>query len=356
MVRERREGVNGQRIGKPPGMADDVRTAGPDKPTDMPKRSWGSTLKRTFKEFSDDHLTDWAAALTYYAVLSLFPALIALVSILGLAVDKATITRVLEDTLSSIGPQSAINTFKGPINQVTGNTGTTGILLIVGILTSLWSASGYIGAFFRASNAIYERDEGRPFYHLRPLQLFVTLILELMAALVVVALIVSGPVAKSIGNAIGIGNTAVTVFNIAKWPAMLLVVMVMLALLYYWAPNAKQPKFRWISPGSVVAVVIWVIASALFALYVSHFNSYNKTYGTLGGVVAFLVWMWITNLAILFGAELNAETERGRELEAGIPGSDRDIQLPYRKQPKDAPPRPEDEAAGRFERSGQPSR
>ena len=336
-------------------MARDVRAGGPDAPTDLDRRSWMATLKRTFKEFSDDNLTDRAAALTYYAVLSLFPALIALVSILGLAVDKSTITRVLEDTLSSIGPSSAIDTFKKPINEVTGRTGTTGILLVLGILTSLWSASGYIGAFFRASNAVYERDEGRPFYRLRPLQLLITLILELTTALVVVALIVSGPLATSLGNAIGIGDTALTVFNIAKWPAMLLVVMVMLAVLYYWAPNARQPKFKWITPGSLLAVVVWVIASAAFAFYVSHFNSYNKTYGTLGGVVAFLVWLWLTNIAVLLGAELNAEVERGRELAAGVPGAEDDIQLPYRKRPKDAPPRPEDEAAGRFERSGQTS-
>jgi membrane protein len=314
-----------------------------------------ATLKRTFSEFKDDNLTDWAAALTYYAVLSLFPALIALVSILGLAVDKATITRVLEDTLSSIGPSSAIDTFKKPINEVTGNSGTTGILLVVGVLTALWSASGYIGAFFRASNAIYERDEGRPFYRLRPLQLLVTLLLELMTALVVVALIVSGPLASSIGKAIGIGDTGLTIFNIAKWPAMLVVVMVMLAILYYWAPNAKQPKFKWITPGSLLAVVVWVIASAAFAFYVANFNSYNKTYGTLGGVVAFLVWLWLTNIAFLLGAELNAEVERGRELAAGVPGAEEDIQLPYRKRPKDAPPRPEDEAAAELERSGHSS-
>jgi membrane protein len=315
----------------------------------MPKHSWGPTLKRTFKEFKEDNVTDWAAALTYYAVLSLFPALIALVSILGLVVDKATITRVLEQTLAQIGPSSAIKTFQGPINQVTGNSGTAGVLLIVGIAAALWSASGYIGAFMRASNAIYERAEGRPFYRLRPLQLFVTLILVLMAALVVLALIVSGPLASSIGNAIGIGSTAVTVWNIAKWPAMLVVVMVMLAILYYFSPNARQPKFKWITPGSVLAVVVWVIASAAFAFYVANFGSYNKTYGTLGGVIAFLVWMWITNIAVLLGAELNAEVERGRELAAGIPGAEDDIQLPYRRRPKHAPPRPEE--AGRFTRS-----
>jgi membrane protein len=317
-------------------MASDVRTAGPDDPTDLPKRQWTGTLKRTFREFKEDNLTDWAAALTYYAVLALFPAVIALVSILGVAVDRATITRVLTETISAIGPSSAVDTFRTPIEQVTGNRSTAGIMLIVGLATALWSASGYIGAFMRAANAIYERREGRGFFKLRPVQLLVTLILVLMAALVVLALVVSGPVAESIGGAIGLGDTAVTLFDIAKWPVLLVVVMVMLAILYYASPNAKQPGFRWISPGSVVAVVVWVIASALFAFYVATFASYNKTYGALAGVVVFLVWMWITNLAVLFGAELNAEVERGRELEAGVPGADEAIQLPYRAAPKGA--------------------
>jgi membrane protein len=325
-------------------MASDVRTVGPDAPTDLPKRHWLGTLKRTVKEFKHDNLTDWGAALTYYAVLSLFPAIIALVSILGIVVDRATITRVLTDTISSIGPASAVDTFKKPIEQVTGNSGTAGIMLIVGLALALWSASGYIGAFMRASNAIYERDEGRPFYKLRPIQLAVTLVLVLIAALVVLSLILTGPIAKSIGDAVGLGATAVTVWNIAKWPVMLVVMMVGLAILYYWAPNAKQPKFRWISPGSVLAVVVWVVASALFALYVAKFSSYNKTYGALGGVVVFLVWLWITNLAILFGAELNAETERSREMTAGVPGAADDIQLPYRGVPDG------EEQRGRFER------
>jgi membrane protein len=325
-------------------MASDVRTAGPDAPTDLSKRSWKATLKRTFSEFKDDNLTDWAAALTYYGVLALFPAVIALVSILGLVIDKATITKVLTDTISQLGPSSAVNTFKGPINQVTGNQSTAGVMLIVGLATALWSASSYIGAFMRASNAIYERQEGRGFFKLRPVQLFVTLILVLMSALVVLALVVSGPVAQAIGNAVGLGSMAVTVFDIAKWPAMLIVVMVMLAILYYASPNAKQPSFKWISPGSVVAVVIWVLASAAFALYVTKFASYNKTYGALAGVVVFLVWMWITNLAVLFGAELNAEVERGREIAAGVPGAHEDIQLPYRGVPDG------EEQRGRFER------
>jgi len=308
-------------------------TKSPDAPTDLPKRSWMDTLKRTFREFKEDNLTDWAAALTYYSVLSIFPALIALISIVGLVADPATITRVLTDTISQLGPSSAVETFKGPIESITANSGTAGLGLILGLAGALWTASGYVGAFMRASNAIYEIEEGRPFWKLRPLQIFVTLILELMLAIVVLGLIVSGPLATAIGNAVGVGDTALTLFNIAKWPVLLVIVAIMLAVLYYASPNAKLPGFKWISPGSVLAVVIWIIASAAFAFYVANFGSYDKTYGALGGVITFLVWMWITNLAVLFGAELNAELERSRELEAGEPAEET-IQLPPRTAPK----------------------
>jgi membrane protein len=311
----------------------------PEEPTDLPKRSWIAALRRTFYEFKDDNLTDWAAALTYYAVLSVFPALIALVSMIGLIADPATITRVLTDTVSSLGPKSAVDTFKGPIASITSNQSRAGIGLIVGLAGALWTASGYVGAFMRASNAVYEIEEGRPFYKLRPLQILVTLVLELMLALVVLGLIVSGPLATALGQAVGLGDTAITVFNIVKWPVLLAIVAVMLAILYYTAPNAKLPGFRWISPGSVLAVVVWIVASGLFAFYVANFGSYDKTYGTLAGVVTFLVWMWLTNLAVLFGVELNAELERSRELAAGEPAHEQ-IQLPPRSKPKEkVPPR-----------------
>jgi len=309
---------------------------GPESPTGLNKRSWLGTLKRTGKEFSRDNLTDWAAALTYYAVLSLFPAIIAMISILGLVVDPKTITRVITDTVSALGPSSAVDTFKGPIDQIANSQSTALLGLILGVAAALWTASGYVGAFMRASNAIYEREEGRPFYILRPFQMFVTLVLVLMAALVVLALILTGPVASAIGNAVGLGSTAVTVWNIAKWPVMLVVVMLMLAILYWSSPNAKPAGFRWVSPGSVVAVVVWIVASAGFAFYVANFGSYNKTYGALGGVIVFLVWMWITNVAVLLGAELNAETERAREIEAGVPGAEEDIKAPYRRDPEPA--------------------
>jgi membrane protein len=314
----------------------------PDTPTDLGKRSWFGTLKRTVSEFQDDNLTDWAAALTYYAVLSIFPAFIAMISILGLVVDPATITRVVTDVVASLGPESAVNTFKGPIEQISGNRSTALFGLIFGVAVAIWTASNYVGAFMRASNAVYEREEGRPFYLLKPVQLIVTLILVLMAALVVLSLIVTGPVAKAIGDAVGLGDAAVTAWNIAKWPVMLLVVMVMLAILYWSAPNAKPAGFRWVSPGSIVAVIVWIVASAGFAFYVANFSSYNKTYGALAGVIVFLVWMWITNIAVLLGAELNAETERAREIEAGVPGAEEDIKAPFRSEPKE-----EREEAGR---------
>jgi membrane protein len=307
----------------------------PDTPTDLGKRSWFGTLKRVVSEFKDDNLTDWAAALTYYAVLSIFPAFIAMISILGLVVDPATITRVVTDVVAQLGPADAVNTFKGPIEQISGNQSTAFFGLIIGVALAIWTASNYVGAFMRASNAIYEREEGRPFYKLRPIQLLVTLVLVMMAALVVLSLIVTGPVAQAIGDAVGLGDAAVTAWNLAKWPVMLIVVMVMLAILYWSAPNAKIHGFRWVSPGSVVAVIVWIIASVGFAFYVANFSSYNKTYGALAGVIVFLVWMWITNIAVLLGAELNAETERARELEAGVPGAEEDIQAPYRDVPKE---------------------
>ena len=307
----------------------------PDTPTDLGKRSWFGTGRRVVSGFRDDNVTDWAAALTYYAVLSIFPAFIALISILGLVVDPQTITRVITDIVAQLGPTSAVDTFTGPIEDISNNQSTAFLGLVVGVAVAIWTASNYVGAFMRASNSIYDREEGRPFWKLRPLQLIITLTLVLMAALVVLALIVSGPIAEAVGNVVGLGSTAVTIWDIAKWPVLLVVVMLMLAVLYWSAPNAKPAGFRWISPGSVVAVLLWIAASAGFAIYVANFGSYDKTYGTLGGVIVFLVWMWITNIAVLIGAELNAETERARELAAGIPGAEEEIQAPYRDVPEE---------------------
>ena len=289
-------------------------------------------LKRTVKEFREDNVTDWAAALTYYGVLSIFPALLVLVSVLGVIGDSAT--QALLDNLGAVAPGPAKEIFTGAIEGISQNRGSAGLLLVVGLLTALWSASSYIGAFIRASNSIYEVEEGRPFWKLRPLQIAVTLVMVVLLAVSAVAVVVTGPLAEEVGGVIGLGDAAVTAWDIAKWPVLVLLVSVMFSILYWAGPNVRQPAFRWLTPGGVFAVVLWMVASAAFAFYVANFGSYDKTYGTLGGVIVFLIWLWISNIAVLLGAELNAELERGRELEAGEP-AERELQLPPRDDPKD---------------------
>ncbi|MBS1869529.1 MAG: YihY/virulence factor BrkB family protein [Actinobacteria bacterium] len=292
------------------------------------------TLKRTVLEFREDGMTDWAAALTYYGLLALFPALIALVSIVGLFGDPVTTTRKLTDIVTSIGPSTAADTFSGPIRSITANRGAAGVLFVVGLGAALWSASGYVGAFMRAANIAYETPEGRPFWKLRPLQILVTLAMVVLLALLALSLVLTGPVVDQVAGPLGISSAATTAWDIAKWPVMVLVVLLMLAVLFHASPNVKLPGFKWVTAGALLALVVWVVASALFGLYVANFGAYDKTYGTLGGVVAFLVWLWITNLALLLGMELNAERERNRELEEGLPGAERELQLDARSAPK----------------------
>jgi membrane protein len=313
--------------------------AGPDELSDVPARSWMAIAKRTFREFQDDNLTDWAAALTYYSVLALFPALLVLVALLGVVGQYPQTVNALLDIVGDLGPESAVDTFRGPIEGVVQSRGGAGALLGIGLLGALWSASGYVGAFTRAANAIWETEEGRPFYKLRPLQILITLVGVMLLAIVLIGLVVTGPVAGAVGDAVGLGSTAVTVWNIAKWPVLLLIVMSLIAGLYYVTPNVRHPRFRFVSVGGVVAVVTWLIASALFALYVANFSSYNETYGSLGAVIVFLLWLWITNLAILFGVQLGAELERERELRAGEPARE-ELQLPPRQAPKKTSPEP----------------
>jgi membrane protein len=293
-----------------------------------------ATLKRTAGEFREDNLTDWAAALTYYGLLSLFPALIAMVSLLGLFGDPRTTTSSLTDIITSIGPESAAQTFEGPIQSVVSNQSAAGFAFVFGLLVALWSASGYIGAFMRASNVIYETEEGRPFWKLRPLQLAVTLVMVVAMALLALGLVLTGPIVEAVAEPVGLGSTAVDVWSIAKWPVMVAIFVLMVDLLYYASPNAKLRGFRWVTPGCLVALAAWAVVSAAFAFYVANFGSYDKTYGTLGGLVALLVWLWISNLAILFGHQLNAERERSAEIEEGTPRAESEIQLEPRAVPK----------------------
>jgi membrane protein len=307
------------------GRRSDYEPTGAD-----PKTTVWSTLKRTLKEFSEDNLTDWAAALTYYGVLALFPALIALLSLVGLLTDPRTLT----DALTSVVPADAASTLNPVIEQLAGNDNAAGFGLILGLAGAVWSASGYVGAFTRAANVVYETPEGRKIWKLKPLQLLITLIGILFAAVIVMMLVLSGPLVDAIGQAIGLGDTVLTVWEIAKWPVMLVVLALMIAVLYYSTPNVKLRGFRWVSPGAGVAILVAIVASAAFAFYVGNFGSYNKTYGALAGVVIFLIWFWLINVALLFGLELDAEVERTKELKEGVPRAEKEIQLDAREDPK----------------------
>ena len=300
----------------------------PDSPTDVNKPSWKYIAKKTLREFSKDQCPDLAAALTYYAVLSLFPALLALVSLVGIFGDPEKTTAVLLEIVRGIAPAETVDTVSGPVEELAASP-AAGLTLFLGLATALWSASGYVGAFGRAMNRIYEVDEGRPFIKLRGTMLAVTLLAVVIVALLAGMLVLSGPVSEAVGGAIGLSGAFLAVWNIAKWPVIVALVIVIIAVLYYATPNVKQPRFRWMSIGSLIALVIFVLASLGFAFYVANFGNYNKTYGALGGVIVMLLWLWILNMSLLFGAEFDAEMERGRQLQAGIKAEET-IQLPPR--------------------------
>ena len=302
--------------------------AKPDSPDDLTKRSWLYVARKTIREFSDDQCTDLAAALTYYAVLSLFPALVVVMSLLGVLGQGERTADAILQIVDDVSPGAAVDVLRGPIEHLV-NAPSAGVTLVAGILGALWSASGFVGAFGRAMNRIYEVEEGRPMWKLRAQQLLLTLVGLLVAAAVALLLALSGPVAEAVGGYLGVGETGLTIWNVARWPALLALVIVGVAVLYYLSPNVRQPKFRWISVGAAVAILTWVVASLGFGFYVANFGNYDKTFGTLAGVIVFLLWVWLTNLALLFGAEIDAELERGRQLQAGIRAEDT-LKLPLR--------------------------
>jgi membrane protein len=307
-------------------------------PTDLTVRAWWQALRDAAKEFRDEDLVDNAAALTYYSVLSLFPFLIVLISLLGVVgSDESidTILRIVED----LGSESAVETLRPPIENIVENSSGAGLALVLGIAAGLWSASGYIGAFMRASNEIYGVEEDRPFYKLRPLQILMTLVMTVIVALVLIALVLTGPLVEAIGAELGVGETAVTIFSIVKWPVLFAIVVMVIGLLYRFSPNARHAGLRWILPGSLLATALWLLASAGFSLFVANFGSYSSTYGSLAGVIVFLIWLWLTNLAIVFGAQFAAELERtGRAAGEATPPAGF---APFVSPAKDAEPEPE---------------
>lgn len=310
--------------------AETPREQAPDSPTDIGRRSWAGLTWRTLRGVRDNHLTDSAAALTYYGVLAVFPALLAVVALLGLIGHSAT-QPLLED-LGSVAPGPAKQIFTSAIENIQKGRGAAGVLFVVALLGAIWSASGYVGAFMRAANSIYEIDEGRPVWKTIPTRVLTTIVLLVLLAVSAVAVVLTGGLAGQAGKLLGVQGTAVTVWDVAKWPVLVLVVGTMFSILYWAAPNVKHPGFRWLSPGGLFAVVMWLVVSAAFAAYVANFGSYNKTYGALGGVIVFLVWLWLSNVAVLLGAKLNAELERERQIRLG-----RAPEPPPFAEPRDAP-------------------
>jgi membrane protein len=301
---------------------------GPDGPTDMPKASWKGTLKRTVAEFGTDGGTDLAAALTYYGVLSMFPMLIAFLSVIGLFGDPVKTVNTMMDLLDQLGAGKQLEAVR-PVVKSLAESDAAGLAFVLGLAGALWAASNYVNAFSRAMNTIYEVEEGRPVWKLRPWLLLLTLVILVMVVLVALSLMLSGSVSEVIFGALGLSGAFTTVWNIAKWPVMFVVVVLIVALLYWGTPNVRPVSFRWVSPGAVLAIIVWAVASAGFGFYVSRFGSYNETYGSLAGVIVLLLWLWLTNVALVFGAEFDAELERGRELAAGMPAEET-ILLPPR--------------------------
>ncbi|GAA1269994.1 YihY/virulence factor BrkB family protein [Sphaerisporangium rubeum] len=290
---------------------------GPERPGELSRRSWWGVLKRTVQEFREDKVTDWAAALTYYSVLSIFPALLAVVSLLGLFGQSAT--GPLIDNLGALAPGAAREIIESVLAALQGSKQAAGIATAIGVAVALWSASGYVAAFMRASNVMYEMPEGRPIWKTLPLRLGITAVLVVLMAAGAVAVVFTGSLADQAGRLLGIGQTGVAIWDIVKWPVLVIVVTLVLALLYWAAPNVSHPGFRWVTPGSILAVVTWIVASAAFGFYVANFASYSKTYAAMAGVIVFLVWLWITNIAVLLGVEFDAELARGRAIAAGHP-------------------------------------
>jgi membrane protein len=321
-----------------PPEEDALRTRGPRDPHarkprrfgDLPDGAWGRIARRTFDEFRADGVTNLAAALTYRSVLSLFPALIALVALLGVLGQYPQTYRSVLDIVGHVAPQPTVRTIQGPVHGVIANKGGAGALLGVGLLLAVWAASGYVGAFSWATNILWETPRGRSWYRQWPFNLALTLAGLVLGTVLVVALVLSGELARAVGTEIGLGGPAVDAWSVARWPVMAAIATLMIGGLFYLAPNVRPPPARFLSPGAILAVAGWALTTVAFGLYVANFGAYNKTYGTLGAVITFLVWVWLTHIAILVGVELDAEIERERELAAGLPAEER-LQLPLRQ-------------------------
>jgi membrane protein len=303
----------------------------PSRFRELPPGAWRRIAVRTFDHYRSDGVSNLAAALTYRSVLSVFPGLIASVALLGVLGQYPETFNAVLKIIGGFAPSSTVQSVAGPVRQIITHKGGASALLGVGLAGTIWGASGYMGTFSWASNVIWEARRGRSWYRQWPLNLMITLVALVLMTLILCALVLTGPVAGSVGGELGIGATTLQIWSVAKWPGVVLVVTLMISALYYIAPNVRPPSWRWLTPGASFAVAVWAITTALFGLYIAHFGSYDKTYGTLGAIITFLVWVWLTNIAMLLGIELDSEIERERQLAADPTAQGRPIQLPLRQ-------------------------
>jgi membrane protein len=297
-------------------------------PFQITGRTWKYIVRRTLHESVQDGIVDAAGALTFFAVLSVFPAALALVSLIGVIGDGEDVVNRLLTLLGEVAPGAVVEILRQPLGELAA-TSTASITLALGVAAALWSASIYVSAFSRALNRIYEVEEGRPFWKRKPIQLAVTVLIFILVLLVAAVVALSSPVARLIGDTLGIGDAALDAWDIGKWPVLASAVVLIVAVLYATTPNIRQPRFRWLSLGALLAILLMGAASGGFAFYVANFASYNRIFGTFASVVIFLLWLFLVNLALLLGAEFNTELERGRQLQAGIRAEGR-LQLPPR--------------------------
>lgn len=306
---------------------------GPKRIRTLPLRSWRGTLERTGKRFYEDHMLQWAAALAFFGVISIFPALLAMVALLG--VIGAPVIQPLIENISELAPGPVRDLVLSSLGSIEDSASGSSTALIVSVAAALWTASAYVGAFIPAANIVWEVDEARPVWRKLVLRVLLTLTLLLLIVVTALGVVLTGPIAREVGGAVGLGEPAVEAWRLAKWPFLALAMMGLLSILYWMSPNVRHPGWRWMTPGSVAAVLVWIAGSLLFTFYLSNFDSYNATYGAIGGVLVFLLWLWITNIAILLGAQLNAEIERTRAIEGGMLPEDRTPFLPLRDTPDD---------------------
>lgn len=269
-------------------------------------------LDIVFSRFGEHRLTDWAAALTYYSVLAIFPGLLALVSILAL-VGHGTTDAIVE-TLTELPDGPARDIVLGAINHVQGATSAATTALVVGLLVAIYSASSYVGAFIRAAGVILGVEETRRFYVTIPLRLGLMLLLMVFAVLTAFAIVMTGPIAEQFTKVTGLTADAIGGWGVVKWPIVLLLFITALGLLYSLGPDFERKRFRFATAGSILAFTLWLLASVLFSVYVGNFGHYNKVYGSLAGIAIFLIWLYLSNVAVLLGLEFDNELKRYRKV------------------------------------------